>query len=110
MPSLTQQQDVSTQTNVVDSLKGWFGAAEDTLGNLVGIAKAAVGGGALYGEEARLKGKYGAQQADSFFGNEASGASNVLSRASASASSAVIVASKSAAAVWSKGESSLSSA
>lgn len=97
--------DISTQGGLhgaVDNLKDWIsgtvGVVEDSLGDAVELLKGAVGAGAVFGEEARLKAKYASAQAESLYGSATPAANpddSYLSGASRSATSLASQASKS---------------
>ncbi|KAK4704007.1 hypothetical protein P7C70_g2212, partial [Phenoliferia sp. Uapishka_3] len=92
---------ISTQSGLygaVDNIKDWIsgtvGVVEGGLGDAVDLLKGAVGAGAIFGEEARLKAKYASAQADSLYGS-ADDTEGYLSGASRSATSLASQASKS---------------
>lgn len=109
--------DVSTQHGIADGvggvkdwLSGSYGAVEGAFGDVVDMIKGAVGAGAIVGEEARLKGKYGNAQAESIYGTASGSATSLASQISASGYSAASAVSASAASVVGYAGSSVSSA
>lgn len=79
-----QLTDVSTQGGILAGVQDWLAESvnvvEETVGGVVDLLKGAVGSVPILGEEARLKGKYAAQQADAIHGTVSASGTSALVR------------------------------